>query len=205
MIYDISLELSDAAVVYPNNPKIKITKARSIPEASSNVSEITLGSHTGTHVDSLRHIDNNGNAADKLPLDSFYGRARVLDLTLCNECITAGDLQRFNIEKGEIILLKTKNSLRGFKDFRTDFIYLAEDAARHLAGRGIKTLGIDAPSVQKFHSGNQKVHAIILSSMTLFEGLDLSKVPPGEYIFAGLPLKIKDCDGAPARAVLIGR
>lgn len=203
MIYDISLELSEETIVYPNNPKIKITKIKSIPDSSSNVSEIMIGSHTGTHVDALGHVINNSKTVEILPVDSFYGKARVLDLTSCKQCITADDLKSFKIKKGEIILLKTQNSLRGFKEFYPNFIYLTEEAARYLADQGIKTLGIDSLSVQKFHSGNQKVHNIIISSITLFEGLDLSKVAPGKYIFAGLPLRIKNCDGAPARAVLI--
>ncbi|MBU2637698.1 MAG: cyclase family protein [Nanoarchaeota archaeon] len=202
MIYDISLELSRTTKAYPNNPTIKI---KSIPGTSSNISEITIGSHSGTHVDSLRHIDNKGDTVEKLSLDSFYGKAKVLDLTLCKECITADDLMKFEIERGDIILLKTQNSLRDFKEFYPDFIYLTEDAARHLVDRGVKTLGVDSLSVQKFHSGNQVVHTIIINSMTLFEGIDLSKVPVGEYTFAGLPLKLKGCDGAPARAILVSR
>ncbi|HII15068.1 MAG TPA: cyclase family protein [Nanoarchaeota archaeon] len=205
MIYDISLELSGETIAYPDNPEIKIRTAKSIPGSGANVSEIKMGSHSGTHADSLRHIENTGNAVEKLPLDSFYGNAKVLDLTACSSCILAADLQALDIRAGDIILLKTRNSLRGFKQFYADFIYLSEEGAGYLAKKGIKTLGIDSLSVQKFHSGNQNVHNLILSSMTLFEGLDLSKVPPGEYIFAGLPLRIKGCDSAPARAILISR
>lgn len=203
MIYDISLTISENMIIYPNNPGTKIKPVNKIPEKSSNLSEIILGSHCGTHADSMKHISNNGKSADKLPLESFYGKSKVLDLTACSMSITFRDLKKYTIQKGDIILLKTKNSLRGFKKFYKDFIYLSEDGAEYLAEKEIKTLGVDYLAVQKFHAGNQRVHQKILSNMTLFEGLDLSKVPAGNYIFAGLPLKIKNSDGAPARAILI--
>jgi arylformamidase len=183
---------------YPTDPRVEIKPFKKIPQNSSNVSRIVLGSHTGTHVDTKLHIQNGGWSMSKIPLDSFYGKCKVLDLTHCEKNLAAMDLERFDVKKGDIILLKTKNSLNIAKKFGKDCICLAEDAADYLVERKIKTVGIDCLSI-----GNKEVHKKIINSGTIiFESLDLSKVKQGEYIFVGLPLKI-DCDGAPARAILI--
>ena len=203
MIYDISLEISENTIVYPNNPGVKIKAVKEMPSSTSNVSEIALGSHTGTHVDAEKHIANNGRGADTLPLASFYGKAKVFDLTKCKYSIGLKDVKNLEIGKGGIILFKTSNSVKGFKEFFEDFVYLSEEAADYIAAKGVKTLGVDYLTVQKFHAGNQIVHNKIIRNMTLFEGLDLSKVPEGEYFFIYLPLKIKGCDGSPARAILL--
>jgi arylformamidase len=80
-------------------------------------------------VDTKRHIRNESEGSQSLPLDSFYGECKVLDLTHVEKEIHKKDLQKFAIEKGDIILLKTKNSILGYKEFRKDFVHIKLDAA----------------------------------------------------------------------------
>lgn len=200
-IFDLTLLIDKDALVYPKNPKVSIKRDATIPKSSTNSSIITMGSHTGTHVDTKLHIKNNGESAEKLPLKSFYGAARVLDLTKAGKEIYAKHLRKFKIKKGEIILLKTENSIKQYKTFRKDFAHLKYDAAKYLVSKKIKTLGFDYLSVKKF-GGDHEVHNILINNLTLFEGLLFKNIKPGKYLFVGLPLKIK-ADAAPARAVLI--
>jgi len=160
-----------------------------------------MGSHTGTHVDTKRHIRKDGEGSAKLPLDSFYGPCKVLDLTGVAKEIHKDDLVGRGIEKGDIILLKTKNSVIGFKEFREDYVHVKMDAAEFLVEVGVRTLGFDYLSVKKF-GADDDVHCLLIENLTLFEGLDLSAVGEGEYIFSGFPLRF-DCDGAPARVILM--
>ncbi len=190
-------------LVYPNDTRPTIRVTRLMPEGNSNLSEIFLGSHTGTHVDSLLHVKNGATGAERLPTDSFVGPSRVIDLTKVEESIKDEDLAPHTIRRGEIVLLKTKNSLRGYKRFYKDFIYITEDAAEYLVGRKIKTLGYDYISIQKFRSENVNVHSILLEGdVTIFEGLDLSKISSGRYWFVGLPLRIR-AEASPARVLLL--
>ncbi len=202
-IIDISLTIHEGMIVYPKNPNVRIKQVSRFPKDATTKSELVLGSHTGTHLDAKSHVFENADGADKVPLESLYGDCKVLDLTSCSSKITAGDLKKHDIKKGDIILLKTKNSLRGYSRFYDDYVYIDDSAAQYLAGRKIKTVGIDHLSVKQLGNRESRTHPILIGAMTVFEGLDLSKVKPGKYIFAGLPLKIKDCDGAPARAILI--
>ncbi len=200
-IIDISLEIKEGMVRYPGNPAPSISRYASIPERHTNESLITLGSHAGTHVDAPLHIINDDQAADELPLDSFYGQCRVFDLTGVGKEIHRSHLTGFAVRENEIILLKTENSLNQYETFREDFAHVNLDAAEYLVDRRVKTLGVDYLSVKKF-GGDQEVHEVLIRNLTLFEGLYLADVEPGTYIFVGLPLRIK-CDGAPARAILI--
>lgn len=202
-IYDVSLMIDEAMIAYPGAPKPKIKRIAGIPKSRTNKSLLVLGSHTGTHADTELHIRNRGSGADKLPLSSFFGNCSVLDLTDVKKKITAADLKKHKITKNSIVLFKTKNSLLGYEKFRKNYVYLAPDGAEYLVRRKVKVLGVDYLSVQEFHSGVAVVHPKIISNMTLFEGLDLGKVRPGSYLFVGLPLKIKGCDGAPARVILV--
>jgi len=200
--YDVSLSIKEGMIVYPKNPSPSIRQYSRIPLDSVNESLIALGSHTGTHVDSKLHIKNNVDGAETLPLDSFYGKCKVLDLTDVEKEIDRKDLENHDIKKGDIILLKTGNSKIGFQKFRTDFVHVTLDAAKYLVEAGVKTLGFDYLSVKRF-GGDDEVHEILISNLTLFEGLNLADVLAGEYIFLGLPLRI-NCDGAPARVILVG-
>ena len=193
-------------IAYPGNPRTEIKAVSRIPKASSNVSRITLGSHAGTHVDARKHVETGADGVDAIPLTRLYGKSRVLDVQAVDfgEGIRPEHLKKAKIRRGDIVLLKTKNSSTGYGTFRKDFVYLTEEGAAWLAKKGVRTVGIDYLSVQKFRTGYCAAHCVLLKKgIPIFEGLDLSKVRPGSYLFAGLPLKIKGCDGAPARVILI--
>jgi arylformamidase len=200
-IIDISMKIHPDMIVYPGNPSPRIEQYKKAEEAGVNESTLFLGSHTGTHVDSRLHIETGGESVAELPLESFYGPCIVLDMTGKGREINAGHLREQDIPAGLILLLKTENSLKGYDYFREDYAHLTEDGAVYLLERDVKTVGVDYLSVEPFQNGD-KIHDILIGSMTVFEGLDLRNVSAGHYTFAGLPLKI-DADGAPARAILI--
>lgn len=198
--YDISIPIKKEMIVYPGNPSPEIHKYASIPTNTTNESLICMGSHTGSHVDSKLHIQNNAPSSATLPLNSFYGKCKVLDLTRIEKEIHKKDLEKYLVEKNDIILLKTRNS-SNYDKFTQNYVHVKMDAAEYLVNKGIKTLGFDYLSVKQFEADDD-VHSLLINNLTLFEGLNLSEVPEGEYIFAGLPLRI-DCDGSPARVLLI--
>lgn len=199
--YDVSIQIKPGMIVYPGDPEPQIRSYTSIPMNETNLSLICFGSHIGSHVDTQKHIRNEGAGSAALSFDSLFGKCKVLDLTSVETEIHRTDLEEYSIQRGDIILLKTVNSLRGYEKFRRDYVYIEKEAAKYLVTLGVKTVGFDYISVEKFGS-DLTVHQLLLDNLTLFEGLDLSKVPAGEYTFIGLPLPI-DCDGAPARVILV--
>lgn len=202
-IIDISMEIEQGMIRYPGNPEPKIERYRELPEDSTTESEICMGSHTGTHVDAPEHIDREGKAVNQLNLENFYGRAQVLDLTDCSQNVDRTDLEEIDISE-EIVLLKTENSLIGYDEFREDFTYLTLKGVEYLIEEDVKTVGIDYLSLVKFDGGEKadRAHSMANRKMNVVEGLDLTDVDPGSYIFSGLPLKMAT-DGSPMRAILI--
>jgi arylformamidase len=166
---------------------------------------IRFGSHTGTHADAARHFFDDGQPVDQIPLDRLIGPALLLDFADDVRAIGAAELRAKNLKGHERILLRTRNSaLLSQRDFVRDYTYLAPDGAEYLVDSGVEVVGIDYLSIEQFHSGHHRTHRTLLAkSVVILEGLDLSTPPPGEYQLICLPLRIENCDGAPARAVLI--
>jgi arylformamidase len=200
-IFDISVDLYNGMPAFPGDPAPVVKRVLEIPRDAANVSTINMGTHTGTHVDPPLHFLEGGLPLDKIPLDHLYGDAEVLDLTNVKKAISAGDLET---SKGKIVLLKTRNSgLWQFTEFHRDYVYLDQSAAQWMIDNHVRTVAIDYLSIGSFEGG-EEVHKLLLrNGVTVVEGVNLSAVEPGKYTFACLPIKIKDGDGGPARAILI--
>jgi arylformamidase len=205
-IFDISVPISPKLPVYPGDPAVSIEPMLRIAKGDdANVSLLAFGNHTGTHVDPPLHFIPGGKPVDQLDLNVLCGRARVVDFTRLKTHITAADLERAKIPaRVTRVLFKTRNSATWDRaEFQRDFIALAPDAAKWIVERGIKLVGIDYLSVEAFASPEPLTHRTLLGAGVIaVEGLNLRGIKPGTYTLACLPLKIKDGDGAPARAIL---
>lgn len=205
-IYDVSVLIHNSMHAYPGDPPVEITPVSRIPEgAGANVSLLSMGSHTGTHVDPPYHFVNDGVTVDELPLDVLVGPCLVCDVGDA-PVIGLGELEMAGIPSGvERILFKTRNShLWAERGFRSDFTWLDPEAAGRLAEWGVRLVGIDYLSIDRFKSGAHATHRRLLEAcIVVLEGLDLRGVPGGMYTLVCLPLKIAGGDGAPARAILI--
>jgi arylformamidase len=132
----------------------------------------------------------------------LMGRARVVEVTAPR--IDEAVLEEFDFTVDARVLFKTRNSyLLSRKSFVEDYVYLTPGAARALVSNGIKVVGIDYLSIEKFGDESFETHRVLLGAGTvIIEGLDLREIEPGDYEMICLPLKVKDGDGAPARVVL---
>lgn len=205
-IYDVSLPIVSGGLVYPGNPDISITPQQEISKgASANVSLLTFGSHTGTHVDAQKHIIEGGLAIDALPLDVLMGPAILVAFPDDVMAVGEKELRGHDLTGQQRVLIRTRNSdfIRK-RDFVRDYTYLAPDGAMYLASLGVKLVGCDYLSIEQFHSGHHMTHRTLLGrNIVIVEGLDLSVPPPGIYDLRVLPLRLAGLDGAPARAVLV--
>lgn len=202
---DVSVRLRSGMVHWPDNPPVRIERMLDMEHGDvANVSKISMGSHTGTHMDAPLHFIREGEGLDEMPLTAAMGCARVIEIH-DPESVKPEDLDSYEIRRGERILFKTQNSARGWPSaaFTEDFVYVSQEAARYLAARGIQTVGIDYLSVGGFHRDGLETHqALLEAGIWVIEGLDLSQVEPGEYELVCLPIKVERSDGAPARAIL---
>ena len=207
MIYDISVPVRTGGLVYPGNPEISIEPQQSISKgAGANVSSVSFGSHTGTHVDAAKHFFDDGQSVDEIRLDKLIGPALLLAFGDDVMSVGAAELRVKDLAEHTRVLLKTRNSaLLSQSEFVRDYTFLAPDGAEYLISRGVELVGVDYLSIEQFHSGHHRTHRTLLErDVVIVEGLDLSAPPPGVYELVCLPLRLEGLDGAPARAVLIG-
>ena len=206
-IYDVSVSMSPMLPVYPGDPPMSIEPVMEIAKgAVANVSRLSFGNHTGTHVDPPLHFIQGGKTVDQLDLNVLYGPARVVDMTRVEQEIHASDLERARIPKRATrLLFKTRNSETWDRvEFQKDFVAIGWDAADWLVDHGVELVGIDYLSVEAFGVAEFHTHKTLLGAEIIaLEGLNLKDVKPGNYTLVCLPLKIKDGDGAPARTILI--
>jgi len=204
-VIDISVANGPTQHVYPGDPPPRIEQAKAIRAGDvCNVSLLTMGSHTGTHVDAPYHFIDGGARLGEVALERMVGEALVVDLR-GRAAVDAAALESAALRTGDILLCRTDNSWRWEKaEFQRDFVYLTLDAAGLLVERGIRAVGIDYLSIEQFGSSDFPVHHRLLGAgVFVIEGLDLRAVEPGRYTLVCLPLKFPDLDGAPARAVLL--
>ncbi len=205
-VIDISVPNRAGMHVYPGDPVPQVDAVRRIANGDvCNLSLLTLGSHTGTHVDAPYHFLADGARLGDVALDRMVGEALVADLR--GRVAVDGEalLAVRDLRDGDILLCRTDNSARwASPEFRRDFTYLTEDAAELLVARDVRAVGMDYLSIEQFGSRDFPVHHRLLGAgVFVIEGLDLSDVEPGRYTLVCLPLKFPELDGAPARAVLL--
>lgn len=201
---DVSVPIRTGMVHYPGNPSVRLDYVQQLECGDpATVSRLSLGVHTGTHLDAPAHFIRNAPGVDRLPLETLIGAARVIDLPDVG-AVTAEHLTPHGIGAGERILLRTRNSVRCWNtdEFVADYSYLSADAATLLVQRRARLIGIDYLSIGGGDSGVEVHHILLGAGIVVLEGLDLSQVSAGWHDMICLPLRLKGCDGSPARALL---
>jgi arylformamidase len=207
-IFDISLAIHPKLPVWPGDPQVVLERYRQLSEGDvSNDSRMACSVHSGTHVDAPAHFIEDGLSVEQLALDILVGTATLVEFPEID--IITPDLLEIQKLPPQIerLLLKTKNSdlwTDPNHEFNPDFVALSAESASWMVNKGIKLVGIDYLSIQRFKDAEPLTHRILLEAgVVILEGLDLRAVEPGNYQLICLPLKLTGSDGAPARAILI--
>jgi arylformamidase len=160
--------------------------------------------HLGTHIDAPAHFIVDGITLDNLPLATMVGPCRVIEFlggagSEIPAQVMAGG------HRSDRILFKTFNSqLLSQSKFDPRFVAMSESLAHLLVQDGVRLVGIDYFSVDRFNSPERTVHHILLGSgVVILEGINLAAVDPGDYQLIALPLNIVGAEGSPVRAVLV--
>ncbi|HVD59724.1 MAG TPA: cyclase family protein [Gemmatimonadaceae bacterium] len=201
---DISVTLAGGTPEWPGDTAYTCGWSATISQGSTvNVSTYTTSPHVGTHADAPLHVRDGSSGSHELPLEAFYGRALVIDVTKAPEVIEFDLIDRAVGDNSvERLLLKTGFSIAS-GSFPESWPVLSENCARSLLGRGLRLIGVDAPSVDERHSKSLPVHKMIFSGNgCILENLDLRRIQPAAYELIAFPLKIMSLDAAPVRAIL---
>jgi arylformamidase len=205
---DVTLSIRPGMLTYPGDPVVAIERASDMRAGDvSNLSVISMSTHTGTHVDPPIHFVDGGATIDQLSLDTLIGDAVVADM--CGVAtIGVRELEAAELPAGvDRVLFLTDWSARWAEEspaFPDAVTCASVEAARWLVERGVRLVGTDFISIEGTDDPTFPVHRTLLGAgIAIVEGLDLRDVPAGRYTLWCLPLKLRDGDGGPARVVLV--
>ena len=207
-IVDVTLSVGPGMLTYPGDPVVSVERISDMSAgAASNLSVLSMSTHTGTHVDPPIHFVADGATIDRIPLDTLIGPAHVIDM---RGSVTIGvpQLERADLpEDAERVLFMTDWSARWEEvspAFPSAYAALSPAGARWLIELGVRLVGIDFISIEGATDPTFPVHRTLLGAgVVIVEGLDLREAPLGACTIWCLPLKLRDGDGGPARVLLI--
>lgn len=206
-VIDLTHLIDSDMPVFPGTEKPIIKKANTLENDGFKEAIFTMFSHTGTHIDSPAHMLKNGFSLNKFDLQKFIGKATVIDFsTNKKKLIDINDLKKYKnkIQSVDFLIIKTGwSNFWGEKRYFKDFPSLSENAAKWITKFNLKGIGIDAISIDDMDSKTFKVHKILmLNNIIIIENLtNLNSINEEYFTLSIMPLKIKDSDGAPIRAV----
>lgn len=189
LLYDVSTEILSAKVYegdpVPNRNYIKSTDSGD----DYNLSEISMCTHTGTHIDAPYHFDFEGKRTEELRLSAFYGKCTVVTI---KGILTGQDMEKL------LPYCKKRLILHGEGE-----AYLSLSAAVVIADSGIVLVGTDSLSIATAFDEARVHMELARRDIAVLEGLSLKGIHDGEYTLCAFPLKIADSEAAPCRAILM--
>lgn len=192
MLIDITVPLKENTKVYPGDPEFKLKQIFTVEKDSFNLCSLSLGTHTGTHIDAPLHFFNTKESIADLDLKYLITNSLVADVSGLNS-IDEKFISGLKLKGINSILFKTNGKN----------IYLTQSGAEYLKNTEILIAGTENIDIEDETNSNFPVHKTLLLNKTLIvESIDLSHVKPGNYKFYCFPLRIENADGSPVRAVL---
>ena len=213
-LVDLSHPVEDGMPVYPGDPVVRIRPATTIDAHGYAVLHVQMGSQSGTHVDAPYHFLQDGARIDQLPLELFLGPAVIADVRgkRAHEPITWADLASVapRLAPGRMLLLHTGWDVHWGSEEYFGHPFLDAEAANRVVDAGIRTVGIDALSLDETvlegePAGGFAAHLAVLGAGgVIVENLrGLEQVRSAEPVVSALPLRLTAADGAPVRAVAL--
>lgn len=202
MLYDISPPLSPELAVWPGDmPLTREVLADLALGDPVTASALRATVHLGAHADAPAHIVAGGATIERCLLEPYLGRCRVYRVAVgARREIRPADLGG-PVDTPRVLLATGVAGAR--TAFADDFAAPTLELVDWLHTQGVKLVGVDTPSVDRFGAEGLPVHhRLIAHGIAILEGLDLADVPAGVYELCALPLRLVGFDASPVRAVL---
>lgn len=206
MIHDITPPITPKLAVWPGDtaPSRRVLCDM---KAGANITLSTLHStvHLGAHADGPNHYAEPAPGIGERDLDHYIGPCHVVEARVERGQRVGWNDVRWPADLRHARVLIRTGTFPDPETFNTDFAALDPALVDTLAARGVKTIGIDTPSVDLFESKDLPAHkAFLKHDVAILEGLVLHAVPDGEYELIALPLRLMGFDASPVRAILRG-
>lgn len=202
--YDISPEISERSAAFPGDTPFSRKIAQSFEKNDSLLlSSIQLSPHLGAHADAPSHYHPKGMGIAERDLHYYFGPCQVISVWVPRgERILPQHIAGIPII-AQRVLFKT-GSFPSPETWNGDFNSFSPELIDELAQKGVILVGLDTPSVDLAADQELLSHqAVWRNNLAILEGLVLQDVPDGEYFLVALPLRIRDADASPVRAILV--
>lgn len=204
-VFDLTVPLGPDTPLYPGDPAPSVTLLSDIAAGDGlTASSINLSCHVGTHIDLPAHFVGGGATLRDYPVSRFLGPAIVLDLSDVEDVIRSDRLTNLRLPKDRHVLVRTRNAVHLRRSaFYVHYVHWAPSAVETVLTSEPRSIGIDYYSLDPLDSVNFPSHRLCAErGVPVYVCLDLTGVQPGEYNFAGLPLRMDSLEGSPVRAVV---
>jgi len=205
-IVDLSMDIYHGAPTFAYDPKCAVIVHNTVDSIGYNITQLSMSTHQGTHLDAPFHFLDDGKTVEQLDLHKCIGEALLVDLShkKPKEPITVEDFAPYadRIVEGSRVIYRTDWHLQfPEKHYFSDFPYMTIELAEWLAARKIGMIGMDVPTPNP--TDFDPVHKILLrAEIVIVEGLaNLGRINQSEFFFMAAPLRIKGRDGSPVRAL----
>ena len=199
-VIDLTHPISaDLPVYFPWHPKTEIVQTANYDEHHCEVRRVTIGSHSGTHIDAPSHIFKGMPTIDQYNPGLWYSEVTVLDFTgrEPRQAITAGEMKAKGVKKGDGVLVKTGwDRIFGREDYYATYPPISEEAAEFLAGLPVCVVAADTPFTLDVHRILLKLGIPLITNIA-----NTDRLPEGRMRLIAAPLLIRGGDGAPARVL----
>ncbi|OPJ57232.1 cyclase family protein [Alkalithermobacter paradoxus] len=208
-IVDLTHLIHPQMPVFPGTEKPIFEDGNTLEKDGFLEKKIAMYSHTGTHIDAPAHMLKDGMFLDEYEVEYFSGNGYIIDLTNSkSKYIEIEDLKKYEgkIKYADYLILRTGwSKLWGNDDYFKGFPTLSLDCANWICKFKLKGIGIDAISIDNIESSTFSVHHIFFKEgMIIIENLtNLDHIEKDTFLFMCMPLKTKEADGSPTRAIAI--
>lgn len=206
-VLDLTHPISEAMPVYPGCIPPVIRTAHTVEADGFAEKQLSIYTHTGTHIDAPAHMLAGAPTLDQLGAGHFVGTACVIDVARSDVIAPAAlEAQAPLIDGCAFVLFHTGWDRHwGRPAYFEAFPVLSVEATHWLAGRDLKGVGFDAISVDPVGATDFRNHLVLFrAGMISIENLKgLQPLIGQRFLFSCLPLKLEQADGSPVRAVAI--
>jgi arylformamidase len=208
-IHDITMDVEPGMLYWRDGKPPEVIAVHKMSEgAESEVSRWLIGAHTGTHIDAPRHFIPDGLTVDQLPLETFVGPARVVDVSAQGDSpITAQTVRDAKLNGATRVLFKTSNSEKrmGKREFSSTWVGITSDGAQALVDQGVRLAGIDYVTIESADQTDKwpTHHILCGAGVVILEGAKLRDMADGTYFLCCLPMRLKGSEAATTRTILI--
>ncbi|KIY46194.1 putative cyclase [Fistulina hepatica ATCC 64428] len=211
-VIDLSHKLGNNVPVYPGDSAMSCVPVCTIADDEYSVHQITMGSHTGTHIDAPSHFIPSAKSISDISPSHFVRPIIVANLAgrlLPRQKITWDKhLAPYSamMHPSVVLIIRTGWSNYWGTPVYFDHPYLDAECAQKIVDAGIRIVALDTPSPDRTpregESSDYPAHKTILGAGGIIaENLtNLDQLPERGMTISLMPLNIEDCDGAPVRA-----